>query len=1198
MNLKNMKIGISPTMHGFAKIAAERGWIKSDPVVKEASVKYEQTGDLFKDMICLANGLRDKGFITEADVLEDKIFTYKQVLKMSEMELLEKAHPEGDVELVPSKGGWGKMLTQKTTQEEMLRVVNKNPTGKYAQLGKVAQFDIDIRVLIYNSAVKMATLFGEKISQYLENLKSDKIFKIVKDDIFDEFKKQYISYKEQGEELSKDDVGAIPYYFIKFVEERWSYGGEENLEENLKMLSRDCVSLAVVARLNDKSKKSSAAIKRVKNEKGATYNVATGKYGSNMKELKNQSEQMHKNMKYGTVIGNIIKATEDALGVVKVSYVEIVEKASQEIYKQVYNIIYDVVVKFWGFEYIFPKLNRGRMSGLKDAILSNVDQLHSIFVKKATVGEIISFDQIIDKFKKILFSSDYLGNFRKKVQEAVSKSRRETDDYALCAEAVDLVIMYLGDAFTKIKLDIQTGPSEELEKMSAEKYVKLYVKAGKNIKTTLLYLKKYIEDNKNDKDKQVSIKKAIKGIKQLSELFNEIVWAVEKWHIHAYVKPYLKTKIPEKLPDISTLSEFCEWVEQLYFLWKDEIEKSSKVNLSDKISLASRGEELAKLFVGEPQGQRTPAAVILAPKQKKKEPPIGYGMPSSEEKEKEEGEKKEKSKTPTQPIQQSGTVRKMQEALQTLAREIQKTDPQAAATIAYVGSKGPDNVWGQKTTTALVEADRIREKVGLTEKIVSISSNPYADASKNLNIINQIIEKVKGGGLAYSEKEGESLGTYTNYGEAEPVEIKTTDVSSLAAFQRFLENSNAISYLLGAAATGEESEIGGSRVAIPQQASRIDELVRIGQDLFPLAEKAVERIKEVQKQERRNKIIEDAQKAQSDKFYEDIEKGYANKKDLMPGISIRYDKWVKVLNYFREQAVFKYRQHDLPGDDRRKASRLIDRLDQLRADLDKRKTTQNAEASNAINVGYGYGAGSAHTGTLTRPGAPTYEYKLDPKYPQFVFVLDPRSNKFKAYNKEDVHRIGYSLEGTSLNLGLNESDLKPPVRGNILDLDDPRFGLPQHFRKTLDYREVWSQNAIDVATHVLEPTREDTGQVLRDFAKMKGLISDKKDPQIAYKKIKKGQTVKYEKYELRNQPGYVTYVLGRAGQPRERALAFFEAASRALNRVFDNWNRTIKSLPQNEYDRLFVPVNAKVQAWQQLFRLKQQELRANPITSP
>lgn len=97
------------------------------------STKFTSTGDLFVDLLHLAEGLRERGFISNANVLEQKIFAYKKAAQYNSE--LSSAHPDGDITMDESAtDGLGDVETLESTHEKMLEVINKIPTGKQAAL--------------------------------------------------------------------------------------------------------------------------------------------------------------------------------------------------------------------------------------------------------------------------------------------------------------------------------------------------------------------------------------------------------------------------------------------------------------------------------------------------------------------------------------------------------------------------------------------------------------------------------------------------------------------------------------------------------------------------------------------------------------------------------------------------------------------------------------------------------------------------------------------------------------------------------------------------------------------------------------------------------------------------------------------------------------------------------------------------------
>ena len=149
MTFKHIKFDDSPVMRSFEKVAKERGMVEEESeveeVVKKASAQepaLEATEDLHSDLVRLANVLREKGFEKDAEKLEDKIFGFKQAEKhlykaTDDGDVIESAHPDGEVEVAPSSGGYGVVETEHTTHKKILDKVLKTPTGKLASKAEV-----------------------------------------------------------------------------------------------------------------------------------------------------------------------------------------------------------------------------------------------------------------------------------------------------------------------------------------------------------------------------------------------------------------------------------------------------------------------------------------------------------------------------------------------------------------------------------------------------------------------------------------------------------------------------------------------------------------------------------------------------------------------------------------------------------------------------------------------------------------------------------------------------------------------------------------------------------------------------------------------------------------------------------------------------------------------------------------------------
>lgn len=132
MTLKHIDFYDSPVMIELAKNAIKKGSVKpsvSDVIGRVASTrKYAATGDLFVDLIKLADGLRERGLVSDAIALEGKIVDYKRA------SIMDEAHPEGDVEIAKAEGGHGVVETKPTEHKMLEEIVRRNPTGKMASL--------------------------------------------------------------------------------------------------------------------------------------------------------------------------------------------------------------------------------------------------------------------------------------------------------------------------------------------------------------------------------------------------------------------------------------------------------------------------------------------------------------------------------------------------------------------------------------------------------------------------------------------------------------------------------------------------------------------------------------------------------------------------------------------------------------------------------------------------------------------------------------------------------------------------------------------------------------------------------------------------------------------------------------------------------------------------------------------------------
>lgn len=132
MTLKHIEFYDSPVMIELAKNAIKKGTVKpsvSDVVSRVAGVnKYAATDDLFADLIRLADGLRERGLLADANSLETKIVNYKRA------SIMDEAHPDGDVLMGEAHDELGMVETHESAHKKIEEVARRQPTGKNASL--------------------------------------------------------------------------------------------------------------------------------------------------------------------------------------------------------------------------------------------------------------------------------------------------------------------------------------------------------------------------------------------------------------------------------------------------------------------------------------------------------------------------------------------------------------------------------------------------------------------------------------------------------------------------------------------------------------------------------------------------------------------------------------------------------------------------------------------------------------------------------------------------------------------------------------------------------------------------------------------------------------------------------------------------------------------------------------------------------
>jgi len=140
MTLKHIKFSDSAVMRSLEKLAVEKGIVKQEVVIKQASVAQDlrPTSDFTQNLLKLCSGLRSAGFNKQADDLEIKYLTFKSAgadvyntSKETGEDLVDQAHPKGSAK-VSDVSGDATVETIVDQKAIIEKIVGKNPTGKLA----------------------------------------------------------------------------------------------------------------------------------------------------------------------------------------------------------------------------------------------------------------------------------------------------------------------------------------------------------------------------------------------------------------------------------------------------------------------------------------------------------------------------------------------------------------------------------------------------------------------------------------------------------------------------------------------------------------------------------------------------------------------------------------------------------------------------------------------------------------------------------------------------------------------------------------------------------------------------------------------------------------------------------------------------------------------------------------------------------
>lgn len=140
MSYKHTKFTESETMRSLEKLAREKGWVKPEPITKQASSELDLTPslNLTENIIKLCNGLKKAGFDKYAVELEDKLMAYKKAASLYEVsdekgeDLVDAAHPKGSHKLEGVDSDEATVETILDQHLKLMEVINKKPHGKLA----------------------------------------------------------------------------------------------------------------------------------------------------------------------------------------------------------------------------------------------------------------------------------------------------------------------------------------------------------------------------------------------------------------------------------------------------------------------------------------------------------------------------------------------------------------------------------------------------------------------------------------------------------------------------------------------------------------------------------------------------------------------------------------------------------------------------------------------------------------------------------------------------------------------------------------------------------------------------------------------------------------------------------------------------------------------------------------------------------
>lgn len=177
MTFKHVKFQDSAVMRSLERVAREKGLVKPEELVKEASLQKKAdltpTDNVLLNLLKLSEGLREAGFDKYADELETKALAYKRAQTLYETskekgeDLIDAAHPKKDHS---NEGVEGSSAFDTIVEQHLnnVKVVEKAPTGKLASSKDILKA---VRVVLAEDGDVLLDQIREQVSIILSSVR-------------------------------------------------------------------------------------------------------------------------------------------------------------------------------------------------------------------------------------------------------------------------------------------------------------------------------------------------------------------------------------------------------------------------------------------------------------------------------------------------------------------------------------------------------------------------------------------------------------------------------------------------------------------------------------------------------------------------------------------------------------------------------------------------------------------------------------------------------------------------------------------------------------------------------------------------------------------------------------------------------------------------------------------------------------------